>query len=213
MNKLTELANKYNSDKGDSYELSNGFTIYYEPLFEPLKDSKVNLLEIGLALHNKTSSLKMWYDYFSAANIYGFDIKSNLKKFENDRTKIYRGNQGNRIDLENAIRDFGCRNFDIIIEDGSHFWWDQQMNLGYLFQFVSSGGLYIMEDVSIPNIKHPSVKNDPTYHMIQEYFNRREIHSGVILENEKKHLEENLKEVSIGISKNKDCLTVMFRKK
>jgi len=76
-NYLTELANKYASDKGTIAPETGhhgprlGYTEIYHKYFEPLRNLDINILEIGIG---GGPSLKMWEDYFHKARIVAFDI-------------------------------------------------------------------------------------------------------------------------------------------
>jgi hypothetical protein len=61
------------------------------------------------------------------------------------RVKIFRGDQGDVEDLLRVVAQ--CPKFDIIIDDGSHASYHQQVSLKNLFPFVASNGLYIIEDL------------------------------------------------------------------
>lgn len=45
---LTDPANRYRSDKGTEFGEMHGYTQLYERLFEPLRQERFRLLEIGL---------------------------------------------------------------------------------------------------------------------------------------------------------------------
>ena len=68
---LIEIGKKYPSSKNIS-----GFIQLYEKYFTPLRDSKINILEIGV---DNGDSLRIWREFFSKANICGIDIDK--KKF------------------------------------------------------------------------------------------------------------------------------------
>ena len=51
----------------------------YETLLEPIKNTAGNILEIGV---HSGGSIKLWYDYFTKATIYGCDIKNSVKIHE-----------------------------------------------------------------------------------------------------------------------------------
>jgi hypothetical protein len=147
MDKLTELANKYGSDKGTlapsigHHGPRLNFTPKYSEYFEPIKNNKIKILEIGVG---SGPSLKVWYDYFPNAEIYAIDIVSQ-KQHENDRVKTFVFDQSNRKDLENLIKNIG--KLDIIIDDGSHVVKHQQISFGFLFEYMNSNGQYWIEDL------------------------------------------------------------------
>lgn len=181
MKTLTELANEYKSDKGtNSVALReawgrgmkdevHGYSIFYDKLFKPYKKTSINFLEIGIAdWRCPGASLKMWYEYFPQAQIYGYDnfwsethynkTPPNLTKYNNDRTRVFVGDQGNRDNIEDFCRsiesDGNGSGLDLIVEDGSHFHEHQIISLGGFFPYLTSGGIYIIEDIQIPGISN-----------------------------------------------------------
>lgn len=147
---MTRLAAKYKSDKGVTIWPFHGYSIHYAKLFESFRDRPINLLEIGLArrmdrnsLGITCPSLSMWLDYFPKAKVYGFDI-DDFSWVNLPRTQIFRGDQGNAEDLLKLVQG---QKFDIIIDDGSHASYHQQLALKTLFPHVASGGLYVIEDL------------------------------------------------------------------
>lgn len=152
---MTRLAAKYKSDKGVTLWPFHGYSIYYAKLFEKFRDRPINLLEIGLARRMDRGavgitcpSLSMWLDYFPNAQVYGFDV-DDFSKVQLPRTKIFRGDQGNTDDLLNMVGQ--CPKFDIIIDDGSHASYHQQLSLKTLFPHLASNGLYVIEDLHWQN--------------------------------------------------------------
>jgi len=148
---MTTLAAKYKSDKGVTIFPFHGYSVHYEMLFERLRDRAINMLEIGLARRTDRRSLgigcpslSMWLDYFPKANVFGFDI-DDFSWVDLPRTQIVRGDQGNSDDLRKLVAK--CPRFDIIIDDGSHASYDQQVTLKTLFPHLASSGLYVIEDL------------------------------------------------------------------
>lgn len=144
---LTELANVYNSDKGDTYKCAHHYTQYYEKAFARYKDQpSLSLLEIGLNRDdcNEIPSLRMYREYFGEkVKLAGFDIREEFKAFEKEGFEIFIGDQSNSDDLKQ------CRNsqYDIIIDDGSHASSHQQITLRELWGALKPGGLYVVEDL------------------------------------------------------------------
>jgi hypothetical protein len=152
---LTRLADRYKSDKGVTLWPFHGYSIQYAKLFERFKDRPINLLEIGLlrrmdrdTLGVTCPSLSMWLDYFPKAQIYGFDI-DDFSQVKLPRTHIFRGDQGKAEDLMKLVAQ--CPRFDIIIDDGSHASYHQQLTLKILFPHLASNGLYVIEDLHWQN--------------------------------------------------------------
>ena len=75
---LVEIGKKYPSSKNIS-----GFIQLYEKYFLPFRESKINILEIGV---DNGDSLRIWREYFPNANICGIDIDK--KDFIINNTKL-----------------------------------------------------------------------------------------------------------------------------
>ena len=90
---LVNIGKKYPSSKNIS-----GFIELYEKYFAPLKNSKINILEIGI---ENGDSLRIWREYFPNANIIGIDIEH--KDFKIDNVDIYQGDQSKHIFLSSLV--------------------------------------------------------------------------------------------------------------
>jgi hypothetical protein len=163
MEPLTELANFYGSDKGTSGPRPNSrghnYTSVYESYLKQHRTSAITILEIGLGVIGEKweslivtgrntggASLKMWYDYFPNASIYGIDINS-CAYLDNDRIKTFVVDQGNLQELTVFSEAINVKEFDVIIDDGSHRPDHQQISLGFFFKKLKRQGLYIIEDL------------------------------------------------------------------
>jgi hypothetical protein len=142
MDILTELANKYKSDKGTLHGSCHGFTKFYNQYLSTLRNTTSNILEIGI---NDGASLKMWEEYFPNSIIYGLDI-DDKSEFDTNRIVTNLLDQSNNEHLEYFSNNIGVE-FDFIIDDGSHHISDQQLTFFYLFKLLKPGGLYIIEDL------------------------------------------------------------------
>lgn len=153
MKTLTELFNKYESDKGNKYGACHDYGDFYERYLSTLKNHNIVFgLEIGIF---EGASLKVFEEYFENIFMIGLDIddKSYLQT-PNISTGILDQSNENSLKL---FYDYCIQNnhyFDFILDDGSHHMRDQQITLGYLFPLLKQGGIYIMEDL------HTSLAND-----------------------------------------------------
>jgi hypothetical protein len=174
-NMLTALANKYSSDKGNTYKCAHYYTLKYQEIISQILQEKVicqnyenmNLLEIGLNRDDTTSipSLMMWNDYFNKnIHITGFDIDPNFTKFigQNDNIEIVIGDQSNQNDLAKLK----TKNYDIIIDDGSHISQHQQISFKELWESVKPGGYYVIENLHYQPIEETCVK---TKYMFEQW--------------------------------------------
>ncbi len=149
--KLTCLSAKYPTDKGVTYFPFHGYTQHYDRLFAPMRERSITLLEIGLARKRdrtnprvKCPSLELWAEYFPYATLLGLDI-DDFSMIKQPRTKIYRGDQGNPYDLQEILHHHPT--LDIVIDDGSHASYHQQLTLMTLWPALSQKGIYVIEDL------------------------------------------------------------------
>lgn len=146
MSTLTELFNKYQSDKGTIYGPCHNYGEFYETYFNKLKSSDLIYgLEIGIC---RGSSLKVFEEYFPKIFMVGLDIddKSYLQNSNISTGILDQSNEDSlKLFYEHCVQN--NHYFDFILDDGSHHMKDQQITLGYLFPLLKSGGFYIMEDL------------------------------------------------------------------
>lgn len=136
---LNQLAIKHKADKSSLY---HNFAEKYDRLLCGTRQSFSCVLEIGVALGQ---SLRMWADYFPNAVIHGADIEPSFRSCESysSRIKFHVIDQGNEDQLK-TLGQFSP--FDLIIDDGNHWWREQIVSFQTLFPFVRNGGIYIVED-------------------------------------------------------------------
>jgi hypothetical protein len=125
------------SDKGTIHT----YIPIYEVLLAPLRETAVNVLEVGIASGH---SLLLWEEYFPNAVIYGVDIEP-VPPILADHARI-RAIHHSSTD-KTLIPLLGGAQFDVIIDDGCHLLNFQLDTLKVLFAQLKSGGLYIVEDV------------------------------------------------------------------
>ena len=132
---LIDIGKNYPSSKNIS-----GFIQLYEKYFEPFRYLKINILEIGV---ENGDSLRIWREYFPNANICGIDIAK--KDFIIKNTDILMGDQSDPKFLKLLIDKY--KNFDIVIDDGSHQSKHIIESFKYLFPHLNFNGLYVIEDL------------------------------------------------------------------
>jgi hypothetical protein len=115
----------------------------YERHLSRFRGAEVNLVEIGVY---QGGSLQMWKHYLGErANIWGVDISPDVKQFEEDRVKIFIGDQADRGFLRALALD--VPRIDILIDDGGHTMVQQRTTMEELFPKVDANGVYICEDL------------------------------------------------------------------
>lgn len=89
----------------------------------------------------------MWTDYFPKAIIHGADIDEDSRVCEkySDRIKFHIIDQRRETQLKD-LEQFSP--FDLIIDDGNHFWMEQILTFKTLFPYIRRGGIYIVEDTT-----------------------------------------------------------------
>jgi hypothetical protein len=133
---LSVLAEKYGTDK-----VVNGYTKHYDSLFGNIRETATNVLEIGVF---GGASLAMWKEYFLKATIWGIDNNEQYLG-NNPNFKLYKVDQSKESEMKKFEEHCGT-DFDLILDDGSHFQNDQQMCCKVLFPRVKVGGYYVIED-------------------------------------------------------------------
>ncbi|MHB1952138.1 MAG: class I SAM-dependent methyltransferase [Sulfobacillus sp.] len=135
---LCQLAEKYCCDKTPSIRHS------YTPFYHRLLTSKtvLRLLEIGVGAG---ASMWMWREYFPYAKIYGID-NDPAHIFQEGSIHTLLCDASNSVHLRGTVEKLGG-NFDLIIDDGSHYPEQQISTFHTLRPFLASGGVYVVEDV------------------------------------------------------------------
>lgn len=206
---LTFLANKYNSDKGNSFKCAHHYTIKYQEIISCVLKNKVNnkkfenidLLEIGLNRDNSESipSLLMWYEYFNKnINITGFDIDINFSKFDSlhNNIKIVIGDQSN----ENDLNKLKYKTYDIIIDDGYHASKHQQISFKALWSSVKLGGYYIIEDLHYQPTLEACIK---TKQLFEQWKDNNWVESEFINNIDIKNIKNDIESINFYDSKSK----------
>lgn len=140
---LEEISKNYHSDKGSVY---HNYLEIYEKYFSKYRNTMKNFLEIGLW---KGDSIRMWRDYFNTGNIVGADILD-LSHVVLPNTQIHICDQSDRNQLGDLVNN-SYDEFDIIIDDGGHWQHQQQITLGFMFPYLRSGGVFVIEDLHTAN--------------------------------------------------------------
>jgi len=120
----------------------------YSMLLAPLKDTKIEFMEIGIA---DGGSARMWTQFFERANLHFYDF-SNMA-IENLKQQCLPGiSEIGYLDVSkdgNVESFLKAKNkmFDIILDDSSHIFEDQVRVANEAWAFIKSGGYLLIEDV------------------------------------------------------------------
>ena len=170
MNRLTQIANKYFTDKGSEYTQRtlfkphdgffkenisgcHNYGKYYEEFFSQYRGKeKVYILEIGTGLGGSTLAFDEYFDH--NCEIYTLDIQAlqyidGINESTYPNIHYYNCNENNEDELINFVEFFNSKNikFDIIIDDASHMVYHQMLGYKHFHKLLKDTGIYIIEDV------------------------------------------------------------------
>lgn len=119
----------------------HGYQRVYPRLLWSLRKDKVKVLEIGVQEGN---SVNLWSEYFAPSEVIQVCIDI-VDKSLPERIKFVKLDQSNEVQLKEFIGT--NRDFDLIVDDGSHIPQHQLLTLKVLWEALLPGGIYILEDI------------------------------------------------------------------
>jgi hypothetical protein len=161
---LKEIGTTYQVDKVDGSHRYDGL---YCTLLQPYRQIQLNMLEIGFGCghHVQGRGGVMWKKYFAAADYYAIDFlppgrnmtaEKCMTGFKQefpliDIKKVWFGDQSDSIFLKQVTTEYTKTSptWDVIIDDGGHYYNQIVASLVHLWPLVSPGGLYIIEDLNM----------------------------------------------------------------
>ena len=182
-NKLTEIADRLETDKGLNFREGHGFTEFYYDYFQRLKDTgeKVYILEIGVYWGD---SLHMYNEFFDGnCEIYGIDIDLSQNKYQApDNVHLFQLDANDKRQVDEFLNEIGDIKFDFILDDGSHNFEHQYHDFLWFHDRVKPDGKYILEDLhtwswgyredsplyAMTFFEKPSILSDDEYHEFRD---------------------------------------------
>jgi uncharacterized protein YaeQ len=139
--KLLELLfSKHGSDKADPHA-------YHETYGDILPKTLDNLLEVGISNTDANhSSLHAWSELYPDAKIWGADIVIE-KLINHGNISSYYLDQSS-VESLNNFKSFLKNKFDVIIDDGSHYFEHAKLTLELLLENLKDDGVYCIEDIA-----------------------------------------------------------------
>lgn len=119
----------------------HGYCPHYESLLGYLRDKQCRLLEMGVQYGR---SLRMWREWLPNAEIVGID--QSLAEYDpsDPSVTVHEGKQEDRETIQKALDG---RKFDVVVDDAGHKADEQASAFGMLWDCISLGGWYIIEDL------------------------------------------------------------------
>lgn len=150
MTRLTEIANKYSTDKGTVAYEAHGYTEVYSE-YIPSK-GEFTLLEIGVW---KGDSLKMWREYNPQLQVHGVDINPLIDVVEG--ASIHIGSQSDYSFISNLTLSISP---NFVIDDGSHRYNDIMSTFMFVYPLLKKGSIYFIEDLHASYANREKVMED-----------------------------------------------------
>jgi len=149
---FTNLADRFNTDKNRHTGNRHCYARIYDRLLSGRRFSLRRLMEIGLCRglaernQSETPSVALWQTYFPFCHVTGVDL-TDFSALNNDRFSSFVCDQSKRDDLRAVAAKLEPGSFDVIIDDGSHASFDEQLTLCEFFPLLADGGWYFIEDL------------------------------------------------------------------
>jgi hypothetical protein len=150
--KFTDLADRFNTEKNRRTGNRHAYARIYDRLLSPRRLSMRKLMEIGLcrglADRNQTEmpSVALWQSFFPFCQVLGVDL-ADFSGLDNERFKSFVCDQSERDEVRTVATRIEPRSLDVIIDDGSHASFDQQLTLREFFPLLVEGGWYFLESL------------------------------------------------------------------
>lgn len=154
MRELDQIINSQLTDKNTRHSYINT----YKKLFNPIRSSSQNILEIGIA---GGGGALMFRDFFDNATVYCVDIvdRSDARSVLMNQERIVPFFNQNAYDLSFINENFNNKKFDIIVDDGPHTEESQLFFLDHFSDLINPSGILIVEDVNGIDLAHRLINN------------------------------------------------------
>ena len=157
MKNLQEIGQKNESDRSINLIGTKTHHEYYEPIFK-LKEIKT-ALELGVYYGNGLITLR---EYLPESELIGIDVSLECYNRQINNCSLYQSSQTDVTRLNEILSKHNP--LDLVIDDASHEIDKSIESFNIIFPYVSSTGIYIIEDLQCGNIKHnKNIVSDFTY--------------------------------------------------
>jgi len=157
MKNLQEIGLKHGSDRSINLIGTKTYHDYYEPIFK-LKEIKT-ALELGVYYGNGIITLR---EYLPDAELIGIDLSLECCNRPINNCSLYQSSQTDTTRLNQILSNHNP--LDLVIDDASHEVDKSIETFNIIFPYVSSQGIYIIEDLQCFDTKHnKNIVSDFTY--------------------------------------------------
>jgi len=145
-------------DKFTTHAYEGIYWLAFTDLYQQNKSflETARIWEIGLGCDMPTSiggSAFLWRSMFPKGKIHMFEYNQDCVDAwvaQNPTTAVVHiGDQSNPENLLRAIKNTNETEFDIMVDDGSHYPPHTKLSLITLWPFVKPGGIYVLEDIHV----------------------------------------------------------------
>jgi cephalosporin hydroxylase len=157
MKSLQEIGLKHGSDRSINLIGTKTYHDYYEPIFK-LKQIKT-ALELGVYYGNGLVTLR---EYLPDTELIGIDMSLECCNRQINNCSLYQSSQTDATRLNQILSKHNP--LDLVIDDASHEVDKSIESFNIIFPYVSSQGIYIIEDLQCFDTKHnKQIISDFTY--------------------------------------------------
>ena len=156
MKTLLEISEAYSAQscyEGTDKQVVHGYLDHYEELLKPYRNTPdAKVVEVGIC---SGACLLMWREYFADATVWGID------KYDKRYGPARKANDDRLIFIHQEIEQFVAfddvfedNSLDVVIDDATHYVYDQFLSVLYFIQKLKPGGLLVVEDCPWSTIWH-----------------------------------------------------------
>jgi len=167
---LCKLMGDWGSDKGnEKLDGRHTYTPIYFKILEKIRHDPINIFELGLGtldnrfacnmngycgkVYTPGNSLRAWKEYCPKAYVYGADIDKQCL-FKEERIETYFCDQTDKNVISsmwstNSLKDV---QFDLIIDDGLHYFEPNCCFFENSIHKLKVGGYFVIEDIHVDNV-------------------------------------------------------------
>ena len=199
---LDQLFHHYGSDKAEIFRLNkkkgHGYSKFYLKHLQKLKKNQLNILEIG---SYSGASAAAFSKYLPNSQIFCLDINVSKFRYSSEKIKVYGVDINNKSKvikiLEIIFLDKKFKNFDIIIDDGSHKLSEILNCINFFFKYLKSGGIFVIEDYMLPNYFKNNKDVDDIFvdHLLKKLRNNEFFKSNFFNKEDQKYLISSINKI------------------